>query len=81
MNNYELSYYGVCPVDGAIIQYSLSVVTDSVIYVEHLETYVSTISHLIHEEQADKICSVFSGTQILEAIHGKTTIITKRSGV
>lgn len=80
-NQYQLTFYSTCPIDGAVIPYDLTLRTSAeVIRAEHVVARCRMFSKTpsMHEGIADQLAEAFPGHQFLVAVHGGVTITTER---
>lgn len=75
MNTYRANFTVRCPVNGARIDYALTIRTDKTISVESILAAVPVDG--LHEDIADKLAKL-GGHQTLIAVHHGVTIETER---
>ena len=78
MNIYKTKFFATCPVNGARIEYCLTIQTGQVIEVEALIAEVESIKSGLHEAIADRLLSAFGGSQVMTADHHGVNIQTIR---
>ena len=78
MNTYRTKFFAKCPVNGARIEYELSIHIGLTIPVEQIIEFVQDIKEGLHEEIADQLYARFSGSQCLKAEHHGVHIETIR---
>lgn len=79
MNIYEKSFHAGCPSDNDIINYHLTISSESKIYVEHINTACKLLGSRYHEDIADILHSQFGGVQEIVAVHQGVQITTIRN--
>ncbi len=78
MNRYTAKFFSTCPVNGARIEYTLTIETMRLISVEDLLERLEAVPVALHEEIADHLLEIFGGKQTLVAYHHGVTIETTR---
>jgi hypothetical protein len=77
MNIYRYTFQRSCPVDGAVIDYSLELRTSVAMRAEAIVA-ACLGGPVLHEELADKLAAEFGGAQRMVATHGGVQIETLR---
>ena len=80
INTYKHTFVAECPNNAQAIVYSLEIVTDKTVMVEHILTACSLLRRGYHEDIADQLHERFGGTQVITANHHGVQIETRRSG-
>lgn len=78
MNIYRAKFAAVCPNNGALIEYALTLETDRFIMVEALQERLTAVTEGYHEQIADLLCEDLGGRQTLVAEHHGVQIETRR---
>lgn len=78
MNTYRYTFPVVCPTDGELIIYSLTIESKKKIMVEHIVTSCKMIQAKHHEDIADILASQFDGLHTMTATHQGVLITTTR---
>lgn len=79
-NTYRHTFVAECPNNAQAIVYSLEIVTDKTVMVEHILTACSLMRRAYHEDIADQLHERFGGTQVITANHHGVQIETRRCG-
>ena len=77
MNIYRHTFQRTCPVDAALIDYSLELRTDATVMVGAIKAACSG-GPVLHEELADKLAAQFGGAQRIVATHQGVQVETLR---
>lgn len=80
MNTYEYTFHSLCPNDGDMIEYKLSIQTPKTIMVEDIIDACEFHHAGYQEEIADDLSDVLGGFQVLQAAHQGVRITTQRAG-
>jgi SepF-like predicted cell division protein (DUF552 family) len=78
MNKYNYEFPVICPNDGELIIYNLTIESDKKIMVEHIVTSCKMIKEKHHEDIADILSSQFKGKHTMTATHQGVLITTTR---
>lgn len=78
MNIYKIRFERECPVDGAVIDYTLHIATTETIMAEMLKAACCLPGRAFHEDMANRLHKEFGGKQIMVAKHGVVDITTFR---
>ena len=78
MNTYSYDFPVICPNDGELIIYSLTIESDKKIMVEHIVTSCKMIKEKHHEDIADILARQFKGKHTMTATHQGVLIKTTR---
>lgn len=78
MNIYTASFSSRCPVNDAMIWYTLRIETERRLMVEAIQAQLENIKPGFHEDIADEMLVKFGGYQIITAIHHGVQIETRR---
>jgi hypothetical protein len=79
MNTYRAKFSRHCPVNKALIFYSLEITCEDRIMVEDIETALAVLpDSVLHEDAAAALADALPGKQIIEALHGFVHITTER---
>lgn len=78
MNYYTQRFFATCPRTKARVEYTLTIETHEVIFVEDLQEYTGRMESDYHEGIADSLYDRFGSNQTLTAHHHGTDIRTTR---
>ena len=78
MNTYKYTFPVICPNDGELIVYGLTIESEKKIMVEHIVTSCKMIKENHHEDIADILISQFGGKHTIAATHQGVAITTLR---
>lgn len=78
MNIYKYSFKAKCPVNGLLIDYSLTIRTERFVKVEDLIAECNAAESVFHEALADRLLEKFWGEQVMVAHHHGVDIETHR---
>jgi len=78
MNAYNYTFPVICPTDGELIIYDLTIKSEKKIMVEHIVSSCKMIKAKHHEDIADILASQFSGLHTMIATHQGVLITTTR---
>lgn len=77
-NTYKHTFVVECPNNAQQIIYSLQIVTDKTVMVEHILTACALFKRGYHEDIADQLHERFGGHQVITANHHGVQIETVR---
>ncbi len=80
MNIYRAKFSCLCAKNSDVIQYSLEIHSERMIFIEDIEAAISEYKNqtAYHEPMADKLYRKLGGKQIMTANHGGIEIETRR---
>tara|TARA_R110000850_G_scaffold72879_1_gene160046 strand:+ start:41 stop:280 length:240 start_codon:yes stop_codon:yes gene_type:complete len=78
MNKYDYKFPVICPTDGALIVYHLTIESKDKIMVEHIKSICAIIKEKHQEDIADILIGQFSGVHTITATHSDVLITTVR---
>jgi hypothetical protein len=81
MNTYKYTFPVICPEDGELIVYDLTIETVKKIMVEHIRTSCLMIKEKHHEDIADILKLQFAGKHTITATHQGVLITTVRGEI
>jgi len=81
LNIYNYKFPVVCPNDGELIIYDLTIESNKKIMVEHIKTSCLMIKDKHHEDIADILKYQFCGKHTIAATHQGVLITTIRGGL
>lgn len=80
MNIYRVNFSCLCVKNSDVIQYSLEITSERMIFVEDIESALSEYKSksAYHEPMADQLYRKLGGQQVMTANHGGIEIETRR---
>lgn len=78
MNTYNYNFPVICPNDGELIVYNLTIESEKKIMVEHIKSSCIMIKEKYHEDIADILSAQFTGKHTITAVHQGVSIKTVR---
>lgn len=78
MNIYTASFTSRCPVNSAVIVYTLRIETVEQLMVEAIQDHLKSVPTAFHEDIADAMLKKFGGRQVITAMHHGVHIETRR---
>lgn len=80
MNIYRVNFSCLCAKNSDVIQYSLEIISERMIFVEDIESALSEYKSksVYHELMSDQLYRKLGGQQVMIANHGVIQIETRR---
>lgn len=79
MNIYTATFSARCPVNDAVIWYTLRIETSGRLLVEAIKAQLEHVAPAFHEDIADAMLEKFGGQQTMTATHHGVHIETRRA--